>query len=332
MDNLTHSLTGVVLSRAGLNRVVPQAGWLLVAASSAPDVDIAWGLRGSLAYLEHHRGWTHAFFYAPVVALIPLALWWLLMRLHRPGARLLLTGWGVATAGVLGHDLMDWLNVYGVRLLLPFRPDWYRLDLLHIVDVWVWVVLLVAAGGPLLARLVYSEIGARGATGRGMAWFAIVLLAGYGGLRAWAHGRAVATLESRIYLGETPRRAAAVPRPAQPLVWTGLVETDRSLRVVEVDLTREFDPESGREFLKPADQGPLKAARATPAVEGFLRFSRWPLWRVLPAPGGGVLVRLSDLRFGMPEDGRFVTEVLLDGQGRVVRQSFAFGTPRREAP
>ena len=40
MDNLTHSLIGVALSRAGLNRVTPHATAILLLAVNLPDLDI----------------------------------------------------------------------------------------------------------------------------------------------------------------------------------------------------------------------------------------------------------------------------------------------------
>ena len=39
MDNITHSLTGLMLSRAGLNRISPEATWVLLLAANAPDID-----------------------------------------------------------------------------------------------------------------------------------------------------------------------------------------------------------------------------------------------------------------------------------------------------
>ncbi len=43
--------------------------------------------------------------------------------------------------GVLSHVLLDYLNNYGVRLLMPFSPRWFYGDTLFIVDVWLWLIL-----------------------------------------------------------------------------------------------------------------------------------------------------------------------------------------------
>src|SRR2546425_11547494 len=60
MDNLTHTLTGVALSQAGLNRKTRFATLALVIGSNLPDVDIVTRLAGSATYLKYHRGITHS--------------------------------------------------------------------------------------------------------------------------------------------------------------------------------------------------------------------------------------------------------------------------------
>ena len=59
MDNITHTLTAVMLSRAGLNRLSPHATALLVVAANAHDLDILCAIAGSANYLHYHRGLTH---------------------------------------------------------------------------------------------------------------------------------------------------------------------------------------------------------------------------------------------------------------------------------
>src|SRR6185503_6633997 len=43
--------------------------------------------------------------------------------------------------GVLSHVGMDWLNNYGVRLLMPFSGRWFYGDAVFIVDPWMWTIL-----------------------------------------------------------------------------------------------------------------------------------------------------------------------------------------------
>lgn len=336
MDNLTHTLTGILLARAGLGRLAPHGTALAVASANLPDLDIVSGAGGSLCYLAQHRGFTHAFFWMPLVALAPLPLWWLWSRRRQ---RIVAKDWALAyvvsLAALLSHLLLDALNVYGIRLLLPFSSRWLHADLVNIVDLWIWAALLVCVLGPLLARLVYSEIGARGASGRGMAWLGLLLLCGAVGLRAYLHQQATGTLATRLYGGQAPLRVLALPSAANPWSWTGLVETRAAWRVVPVNLLAgEFDPEADYTYYKPEAGSVRQAVLATSTARVFLDFSQCPLWRITPAPqpDGAVLVRISDLRFGLPGEGAFAAEFLVDASGRVLRQQFAFGALSARKP
>ncbi len=62
----------------------------------------------------------------------------------RPGVLL-----GIAFLGVWSHPLLDWLNTYGIRLLMPFNDSWFYGDTLFIIDPWFW---LLAGAGVVLAR------------------------------------------------------------------------------------------------------------------------------------------------------------------------------------
>ena len=76
MDNLTHSLVGVLLSRAGLRKYAPSQSTLLyVLAANAPDLDIVVGFSAPL-YLTYHRHLTHSVFAIPVMAAVSVWLAW----------------------------------------------------------------------------------------------------------------------------------------------------------------------------------------------------------------------------------------------------------------
>ncbi|MGC4055988.1 MAG: metal-dependent hydrolase [Paludibaculum sp.] len=327
MDNLTHSLAGVLLARAGLNRLVPRATFLAVLAANLPDFDIVTGLRGSLCYLANHRGFSHALFWLPLVALAPLPFWWLLAR--RESLRLLdwCKAYLVSAIALFSHLMFDWMNVYGIRLKLPFSGEWLHLDLLNIVDVWIWAILLVCALGPMLGRLVESEMGARRGAGRGMAIAGLLLVLVYIGARAQLHDQAIKTLEVRMYHRETPRRVLAIPGAFDPWRWTGVIETPNAWHVVPLDLRHEFDPDSGRTFPKPDLSAVRTPVLATETARVFLDFSQAALWRITPtpAPEGAVSVTVHDLRFGLPGEGAFSAEWIVDPRGRVVREGFVFG-------
>jgi len=323
MDNLTHSLVGVLLSRAGLNRLAPQAGWLLLASANAPDLDVFSGLKDATAYLDFHRGLTHSLPMAPLLALLPWAVWRLAVR--RGSA---LGGYVCALAGVLSHLLLDAMNAYGIRLLLPFRSDWYSLDAAFIIDIWIWALLLAAVIAPLLARLVNAEIGARSGPGRGGASFALLLMAAFLFVRSLAHSHAIQLLLDREYPEGRVLRVGAFPGPANPLRWRGVVELPSAVRTYDLDLLREFDPDAGRIFYKSVPADAIAAARRSPVIETVARFNQFPYWSAIPVsdPENGLEVRLDDLRFGEPGEGRFSARALLDARRQVVQATFGFGT------
>ena len=329
MDPLTHTATGLFLSRAGLNRLTPQAAPILLLAANAPDIDIVTTAGGSLNYLHYHRHLTHSLVAMPVIAILPVLLVWAVTRapIRWAGAFL------ASLVAVGSHLLLDYTNVYGIRLFLPFSGAWLRLDLTPVIDLWIWAVFLLGLAGPFLARLVTSEITSgkpRPAHhGRAFACLALAFLLIYNCGRAVLHSRAIATLESRLYDGEASVRVAAMPT-FSPLEWRGLVETQEFYQLEDVDLAGQFDPGRGLTFHKPLSDPAIEAARATPTFQAFLAFSQFPLWRVTPVsePENGRKVEVLDLRFGNPLQPGFMATAVVDARGRVVTTGYQFGAPR----
>jgi inner membrane protein len=318
MDNLTHTLTGLALSRTGLNRWYARSGLVLMLAANVPDLDVVTSAGGALTYFVCHRGYTHAIAMAPLVALLPTLLVCAISRSMR--------GWKAAyilsLIGVASHLLLDWTNAYGVRFLLPFSARWFRLDLNNIVDLWIWAVLLIACVGPLLGRLVSSEIGARPGSGRGLAIFALTFVVVYDFGRYLAHQRAVEMLNSRIYQGASPIRVATFPAGlVNPFDWSGWVERPESVLHFSMNLLGEFDPTAPDRTIYKAEPGPvLDAARQTYAVRKFLDFAQFPLWQVTPVsdPEGAHQVEVRDWRFP------FTAGAIVDRSDRVLSSSFHF--------
>lgn len=331
MDPLTHTATGLFLSRAGMNRWTPNAAPILMLAANAPDIDIVTASGGSLNYLHYHRHLTHSLVAMPVMAILTVLLVWGVFRqpVRWMGAFL------AALLAVASHLLLDLTNVYGIRLFLPFSNEWQRLDLTGVIDFWIWGVLLLGVAGPWLSRLVTAEITSSKTRpahhGRGFAWFALIFVFLYNGGRAALHARAVAAIESRTYQGQAPGRVVAIPG-LNPLQWRGLVETRSFYQVSDMDLSTEFDPTRGTIFYKPAADPAIEAARQTAAFRQFLTFAQFPLWRVTTSTQmeDAKRVELFDMRFGTPNQPGFMTSALLNRQGTVVETSFQFGPqPRR---
>jgi inner membrane protein len=327
MDPITHALTGAILGRAGLNRLAPRMAPLAVGASIWPDIDVVAYLAGGLAYLEVHRGWTHALVMLPLqAALLTLPWRWWAARAAPVSARSWIKAFFAAWFCLALHVFLDTWNVYGVRPFVPFSWEWVHFDWLHVFDLWIWAILLLGFLSPMLAGLVYSEIGARRGSGAGAAWFALVLLAGYVGGRAILHDHALAQISARLYESETPRQAFAIPGPANPLQWKGVVETGSAWHVVDAPLLGEFDPEAGQTFYKPESANLMEAVSTTRVGRVFLDFSHATAWRITPAGNsdGTMEIVATDLRFGLPAEGRFTSRWVLNPAGRLLSESFQF--------
>jgi inner membrane protein len=327
MDNITHSLTGLMMSRAGLDKYCPRAAWLLMLAANIPDIDILHIFAGnSVNYLDKHRGITHGLAMAPVMALLPMIAIGMMKRAGFPWLKAFL----LSLLGVLSHLALDFTNIYGIRLGLPFRGDWYRLDLTSVIDLWIWCVLGLCFLWPLLSRLVTSEIGARSNPARGIARFALLFLVLYNGGRALLHGRAMETMESRLHDGQNPIRLAALPYMGNPFRWTGIVQIRNGFVVHEIDLLRDFDPTRG-EVHYDADPSPaIDLAKTTRAFQVFLDFSDFTIWRVtsVAEPEGTLQVDATDMRFSPnPSERRFTATAIIDAAGKVKESVFHYEQP-----
>ncbi len=147
MDPITHTLAGAAMARAGLDRRTPLAAATLMLAANAPDIDVFAMFLGSYPALAFRRGWTHgpiALVLLPFAVTLLIVHWDRWVRLRRDPkaapvdeAMVLL----LSTIGVASHPMLDWLNTYGIRLLMPFGERWFHGDAVFIVDPWLWAVL-----------------------------------------------------------------------------------------------------------------------------------------------------------------------------------------------
>ena len=284
MDNITHTLLGAALAQAGLKRATRFGTGALLIGANLPDVDgFSYLFTSSGEALAFRRGWTHGILAMIVWPFVLAGILWGLSRLSRkdepvrPGALLLL-----AAIAVWSHPLLDLLNVYGVRLLMPFSQHWFKADALFIIDPWVWGLFLAAVA-----------LGAIRRTHR-PARYALGIFAGYAILMAilGAVGRDVVARKTGL-----AARTMAAPVFGNPL-----------RRTVLRDLGREY--ESGELFfgLRPRylprgriptgwDQPGVAEALASGQAQWFLRWARFPVFAAEPA-GESWRVRINDIRFG----------------------------------
>jgi membrane-bound metal-dependent hydrolase YbcI (DUF457 family) len=348
LDNITHTLAGLTVVRAGLGRRTPGAMAAMIIASNAPDLDIVSAFTGgAVPYLEAHRGPTHGVL---GIALLAIATAVVVAIVQRIGPRMmdserrgsLKSLAGIALAGTVLHVLMDLPTSYGTRIFSPFSDTWFAFDWLPIVDIYLW--------GLLIAAIADTRCwpNARTAIARTVLVLAVLF---YGG-RACAHWRALdraatARADGTAEPCETapvltrhpapfekvtnPRgrcvQAAALPTFLSPFRWqlirqypegyelwqmsfTGLRETDR------LWVANEADPW-------------IAAAERTRTAQAFLKFSRMPARRSIVLPDGAHQVRLIDVRFvGGPFQFRrdpemrppFVATIVLAPSGKLLTE------------
>ncbi len=151
MDNLAHSLLGLVVAKAGLDKFSPGATAVCVLAANAPDIDFVYAISGDRwTLLHHHRGVSHSIAGTLVLGIALPVLFCLIEfavarsrdRPRRFRFRGLLLASLIACAT---HPLLDWTNNYGVRPFLPWSGKWFYGDFVFVVDPLVWVILGGAA-------------------------------------------------------------------------------------------------------------------------------------------------------------------------------------------
>jgi len=331
MDNITHSLVGLMLSRTGLGRGDARgekgAPLMIVLAANAPDVDTFNFFNDSLTYLQVHRGYTHALAFAPLVALLPVLL---VKAFTRTRLTLMtLATYAGCLIAVLSHLLLDWTNVYGVRLMLPFSAKWYRLDSTDIIDPVILAVLVLAVAAPALSGLVASEMGGRKSQGprRGWAWFALLAVFLYDTGRWMAHDRAISIIDAHNYRGAPAERISVFPVRFTVMRWRGVVEGDGFVYEVPVDLSGDFDAAGGHTEYPAISSPAIDAARTTRTFQTFESFNQFPFWTLLPVDDM-VRVEFLDLRFGSVQRPGFEAIAFVEPGGRIARAFFSFGLQR----
>lgn len=151
MDPIAHTLAGATLAQTGLRKLTPLATPTLILAANLPDIDGVMSFFGSDASLYYRRGMTHGILAQAILPWLLTAMVLVYDRVLRrrrnpekaPVAALQILL--LAYIGVVSHPFLDWLNTYGVRLLMPFSGRWFYGDTLFIVDAWMWLLLGASA-------------------------------------------------------------------------------------------------------------------------------------------------------------------------------------------
>lgn len=315
MDNLAHTLVGAALGQAGLKRKTGLGMATLMIAANLPDLDVIGLLIGE--NLAWRRGWTHGPIALVVLPLVLAGLMvafdrWQARRGKRPEARLPVRfPWVLALAyiGILSHPLLDFLNTYGIRCLMPFSERWFYGDALFIIDIWVWLTLAL---GLWWSRR--KERSADTSVGR-PALAALVLVAAYAG--AMGVGSLVAerfvTMDVEARGLGTPQRVVASPVPLDPFRRRIVFDMGREYGFGDLRFLPQtrFVPEPELTPTNMDNPAVQRAAQQSKEMADFLYWSRLPFVEVKQGPTGTEVV-LGDARYNrLPGDGRFTVRAVL---------------------
>src|SRR5262245_44297888 len=183
MDTLTHALSGALLARASAPdparaRITTSARIAAGALAAAfPDADFFLAYVSPVAYVTGHRGVTHSIFLLPVWALL---LAWCCSKLVRGRGATWRDWFGVCALGVGVRTVGDLITAFVTMIYAPFSDARVAWSTTFIIDLWF--------SGIIVAGLVASALFR---CSRAPAIASLAVLAGYVGLQAFAHSRAI---------------------------------------------------------------------------------------------------------------------------------------------
>jgi inner membrane protein len=328
MDNLTHTLYGLAMSKGGLHRTAPRATLTLVVAANLPDVDIVALLWGQINYLKYHRGITHAFSGLILGAVVLASIIYPLNRRHFDKK---VGGWWklylLSSIGIGSHILLDYTNTYGIRPFLPFSGRWYAWDIAFIIDPWILLTLILGLGLPFLFRLINQEIGATTTESNRGALFCLILLLAYWVVKDLSHRQVLQELQQNSYSTGAAVRAGAFPSFFDPFGWYGIVETDSAYHSTELGWGMHSNAFQSLKkiYHKPEETDITQAASNGREAQVFLDFARFPFFQIEPSITG-YTVTVRDLRFDFATRRRrgFLCTVELDHQLKLLSEHFQF--------
>jgi len=293
MDNITHSLTGALAAKAIERQGVPEADqrkqrralfWLLVVCANLPDIDILFTVFGGRLFsLQHHRGITHSFFFAPLFALLPAALFYACGKLKN--FKLL---WFIAFLGIVIHIFFDLVTPFGTEIFAPVSSTRYSLDWMFIIDP-IFTVLL---GLPLLLGKILPRQRKLVTFGGGI----LVLL--YLSVEMTSHTLAYKRVEGALHARNiTATKISALPQPLSIFHWMGLAQTENGVMQMFFSVLNGSDSLSFTEHENPRDDFVLKALQ-TDVGKWYTAFARHP-WIHSFEEGNRHVVEFRDLQFSI---------------------------------
>lgn len=302
MDNLTHGLVGIGIAALGQN--LPQTAdekshraifWAAAIGSQAPDLDVLYRLKGQLAYLEFHRGFSHSF---PSALVISLAITLLLSLIWPTISRLRV--FITALAATVVHIFLDILTSYGTRAFWPLYDKPLYLDTLMIIDPFIifagFLALFLRRKYKLSPLRVYSTM--------------LTVIGLYIVFRFSLHQHAVKLVQDYM-----PQEQAAVISVIPSFgfrQWNYVIDPVLETQLVEVGYVDAIKGHVRKEKQYIPATGPvIDAANQSEAGIVFLNFARHPVSNITEG-SDSYLVTWKDVRYRYGERYPFYAYARLD--------------------
>jgi membrane-bound metal-dependent hydrolase YbcI (DUF457 family) len=352
VDAVTHGLASLAVARGFFPRAGKAAIASAVLAGCIADIDWLSSYFGPSAFLTWQGTYIHSILAAALISVVFSAVFFLgllkgglnvnaempkgnAVSFDLRALRILILGtFLVPLCASLLHIAMDACQSGGVTLFWPFSSRRLAADWLPSIDPWILTILIACIAMPELLRLVSSEIGAKDKKPRGQtgALIGLALVLVYVGARAALHSNVLATMESRTFHGEIPRRVSAFPESLSILTWHGVVETETALNEIEVSATSSdtFDTDSSVKQFKPDPSPTLDAARNTAVARRFLEMAQIPKASSEKTEAGYVVV-LRDLRYAAAGETQheIAAVIELDPNNKVTSQELVWARDLR---
>jgi inner membrane protein len=280
MDPICHTMVGAALASTGLERKTRFGCATLILGANLPDVDVISYAWGETAALEFRRGTTHGVLALIVLPFLLAGAMMLIGRLSRrrrgaaAGAASFKWLLALSAISIASHPALDFLNVYGVRWLMPFDATWFYGDILYIADPWMWAILAVA----LIAALWRRNRTAPRVTARPAC---VGLLTAFVYVVAMAAGESVSRRVVEASLGDAaiPRLMVA-PVPVDPFRRTVVIDGKDAYRLGVVKLLPSPHFILGERRIPKGEGAAARLAAATGTGRIFLRWARFPFFEV----------------------------------------------------
>lgn len=293
MDPLTHCLMGAVAAKAV--HADRRRFWIMAFLGMAPDLDVLANYLPGWAQLFQHRGLTHSLL---GVLVQPFLFAFLLRAWDNGFFRIRAFHYSLP---IFLHVLCDLLTSYGVPLLSPFRQTSYSWNLAGSLN---FIPLGLTILG--LTWLHRQQRSGWRATAPVWAMWALYLVFIFTG-KTYAARLAEAS----------PHPVVLVPSVMNPFSWDGVAASESDYATYVVDLLSGGVRVVGK-YSRPGTEQPVQDSLKSPAVQEFVKRSRWPVVRVMK---DGLLSRVEwgELVFSVRGLARGHVAAFVTADGHVLR-------------